>query len=369
MTARRPLDTLRAADLRLTGGDAAQVAGVRNRLLARFAGRNEEWLAAVSAQAYTAQVDPDVILLFKVEALIAALRYEDALRTLDGAPAIVRWRDEFLEGVGKTPSARFRGWVNLLREDRSAATADGRAVLEFVAQQQPTLWNGWFLRILEAEGRLFAGDMARAQTAAREAVEATAASRQPSRHGRPRDSWRRRCLRGPARARKRPRSWRTSRPRPRESRPRRSRAIRGSACPSRATRVTERCKPGSKPRWRHSRRRFLDGLRAEPSDVHENDEQGHGHIEPSVSSTSTLRACKSDPRLVRNETLVRVGARAQQNRRHEQDEKRERASEVAPYGSGQPSAQLSGGAPSCARSRREWRGFTMLTALATPTSK
>ena len=50
-------------------------------------------------------------------------------------------------------------------------------LLEFVAQQQPTQWNGWYLRILEAEGRLFAGDMARAATDAREAVEATAASR------------------------------------------------------------------------------------------------------------------------------------------------------------------------------------------------
>ncbi len=178
MSARRPLDSLRAVELRVAGGEANLGLGARSRLLARFAGRTEGWLETVTApDGLAVQLDPEVLQLFKVEALITAHRYEDALRALDGAPAIVRWRDEYLESVGTTPVARFRGWVNLLRDDRRAAAADGRAVLDFVAQQQPTQWNGWFLRVLEAEGRLFAGDMARAQTAAREAVNATAASR------------------------------------------------------------------------------------------------------------------------------------------------------------------------------------------------
>jgi TolB-like protein/DNA-binding winged helix-turn-helix (wHTH) protein len=74
------------------------------------------------------------------------------------------------EGVGDVPIAAWRGQIDLLLGDSSEAAKDGRLVLEFVADQEVTKYNAWFLRHLTADGRLFTGDKAGALAAADEAL-------------------------------------------------------------------------------------------------------------------------------------------------------------------------------------------------------
>jgi TolB-like protein/DNA-binding winged helix-turn-helix (wHTH) protein len=78
---------------------------------------------------------------------------------------------QFFGAVGNRPLAEFRGWVDLLVNDRSDAQEQGHAVLRFVAQQPQTKLNRYFLRLLEAEGYTFAGQKSEAIAAARAALE------------------------------------------------------------------------------------------------------------------------------------------------------------------------------------------------------
>ncbi len=72
--------------------------------------------------------------------------------------------------VSPTPTALFRGWADLLLEDRASAAKDGRVVLDFVERQPKTRWNSLFLGILSAEGLTFTGECARARDTARTAL-------------------------------------------------------------------------------------------------------------------------------------------------------------------------------------------------------
>jgi TolB-like protein len=74
-------------------------------------------------------------------------------------------------GVGMQPVARFRGWVELLLDDRTQAETEGRAVLAFVSRRKEHVWNRWHLRLLAAEGHLFTGQSERAIQTARQALE------------------------------------------------------------------------------------------------------------------------------------------------------------------------------------------------------
>ncbi len=72
--------------------------------------------------------------------------------------------------VGPTPTAMFRGWVDLLLADRAGATRDGRAVLSFVQGTARTRWNAGYLELLTAVGYAFTGDCARALTTGKSAL-------------------------------------------------------------------------------------------------------------------------------------------------------------------------------------------------------
>jgi TolB-like protein/Tfp pilus assembly protein PilF len=150
-------------------------------LRARLKGENDEWMRRweqrPSASAGPLPFDDDSLLRNAVESLVYQRRYADARQLLDGAPALIRWWSGAVEHVGKTPVAHFRGWLDLLLNDETAAMQDGRALLDYVQQQKVTQWNRWYLRILDAEGRLFTGDLARARDSAREVIEITSQSR------------------------------------------------------------------------------------------------------------------------------------------------------------------------------------------------
>jgi hypothetical protein len=76
-----------------------------------------------------------------------------------------------MPGIGRSPVALMRGWNDLLRADETAAAANGRAVLAFVAEQRVTKWNAWHLQMLEAQAQLLLGAKAVAVVKTRESLQ------------------------------------------------------------------------------------------------------------------------------------------------------------------------------------------------------
>jgi TolB-like protein/DNA-binding winged helix-turn-helix (wHTH) protein/Flp pilus assembly protein TadD len=116
------------------------------------------------------------------EALLATsfelLRYAQRLDEL--VPLIDRSRLETIRqvsfgrfsipAIGRKPVAELHGWASLLANDPVSAARDGRKLLEFSAREPVTKWNAWHMRMLAAEGALFAGDKVRAVAEARDAL-------------------------------------------------------------------------------------------------------------------------------------------------------------------------------------------------------
>ena len=75
-----------------------------------------------------------------------------------------------IPAIGRKPVAELHGWAKMLENDAAAAARDGRVLLDFVAQEPVTKWNAWYLRMLAAEGALFAGDKPGAAQEARRAL-------------------------------------------------------------------------------------------------------------------------------------------------------------------------------------------------------
>jgi TolB-like protein/DNA-binding winged helix-turn-helix (wHTH) protein/Flp pilus assembly protein TadD len=75
-----------------------------------------------------------------------------------------------IPAIGRKPVAELHGWASLLVNDPISAARDGRTLLNFVAREPVTKWNGWHLRMLAAEGALFTGDKARAVSEVRAAL-------------------------------------------------------------------------------------------------------------------------------------------------------------------------------------------------------
>jgi len=98
-----------------------------------------------------------------------ARRVLDELRTDTIDAAVLRFF-VLAPGVGPTPVAEQRGWLDLLLGDRAGAVNDGAKALDFVARQEETKWNRWFLRMLTAEGQIFKGDKAEAVKSAQAAL-------------------------------------------------------------------------------------------------------------------------------------------------------------------------------------------------------
>lgn len=75
-----------------------------------------------------------------------------------------------IPAIGRKPVAELHGWAKMLENDTAAAARDGRVLLDFVAREPVTKWNAWYLRMLAAEGALFAGDKPGAAQEARRAL-------------------------------------------------------------------------------------------------------------------------------------------------------------------------------------------------------
>lgn len=75
-----------------------------------------------------------------------------------------------IPAIGRKPVAELHGWARMLENDTAAAATDGRVLLDFVAREPVTKWNAWYLRMLAAEGALFAGDRPGAAQEARRAL-------------------------------------------------------------------------------------------------------------------------------------------------------------------------------------------------------
>jgi tetratricopeptide (TPR) repeat protein len=153
---------------------------LRGQLIFGYTGSVDEWRQALDRFGH------DVPELALLDQRFNLLRFErryadiqDLLGTVD-TPAIrvlAGQASSGFFGVGKRPTALYRGWLALLLGQPSEAGRHGRAVLEFVSAQKETPWSGWFLRLLEAHGYALTGDRERAIAAARRAVELMPRSR------------------------------------------------------------------------------------------------------------------------------------------------------------------------------------------------
>ncbi len=156
--------------------DDASMRFVRALLIFADTGRTDEWRAALDQANET--IGPVTMLDQNFALLTFEHRYAELQRLLDGVSAtstrvISGVGSGYFFGVGQRPIAEYRGWTALLLKDSSTAATQGRAVLEFVANQKETKWNAWFLQLLTAEGLTFLGQRERAIAAARKTLELT----------------------------------------------------------------------------------------------------------------------------------------------------------------------------------------------------
>jgi TolB-like protein len=163
MAMRKPVEALRYVDFGAsTLRDDPQFPEMRSTVVLMFTGRStgsDIELGHPDPQLYRYD-DTGVILRAQLIVMRADHRWAEMTRLLDATSArVVRG---FVPSGGEQPVAELRGWTDLCRGDRTGAARAGREVLDFVAQQRENRWNRLYLRLLAAEGHLFAGDHARA---------------------------------------------------------------------------------------------------------------------------------------------------------------------------------------------------------------
>jgi tetratricopeptide (TPR) repeat protein len=159
--------------------DDASLQFVRALLIVCNTGRTDAWRAALD-QANETISDPVTMLDQNFALLTIEHRYADVQKLLDDVSVTSTRVNPFgggLFGVGERPIAEYRGWTALLLKDSATAATQGRAVLDFVANQKETKWNAWYLRLLTAEGLTFLGQRERAIAAARKTLELMPPSR------------------------------------------------------------------------------------------------------------------------------------------------------------------------------------------------
>jgi hypothetical protein len=124
-----------------------------------------------------AQFDADDALRITFERLVLRGEYAEARGLIDefGRDSIrVSLINYFhIGGVGRQPTADFRGWADLLLGDRDAAREDGRKLLAIVDGTAVTRWNAWFLAALRADAQLFMGRPDEAADTARTMLDLT----------------------------------------------------------------------------------------------------------------------------------------------------------------------------------------------------
>jgi TolB-like protein/DNA-binding winged helix-turn-helix (wHTH) protein len=168
--AHKPEEALKVArefDARIPGRIA------RGELLFQYTGSTRRWRADVDR----ARQGTDAAVMVSTE--FELMRFENRIPDLqvlianyDASGFQQHNLYRSLIGQGPKPVAQLRGWERFLSGDRAGAKAHGRSVLEYVESQPRHHWNEWALRVLAAEGWLFAGDASRAQSEARLALAA-----------------------------------------------------------------------------------------------------------------------------------------------------------------------------------------------------
>jgi len=171
--AKRPVEALRVRNVTLERYPGTVFSLLQGRLIFAFTGRTDAWRSVVERRRDRLN-HIDAIFRTHWDLLRFEKRYTDLKQTLYSVPASTV--DSITSGgfsiccVGRRPVAVYRGWADLLNDDAAGAAAEGRKVLNFVAEEPVTRWNPWFLRTLVAEGSLLTGSKERAASAAREAL-------------------------------------------------------------------------------------------------------------------------------------------------------------------------------------------------------
>jgi len=176
--ARQPREALRLAHFALARAPESvtwQMVRAGTKIL--YTGDGDEWFALIKSLAnFEIGEDDDnnpdkTLVLFS---MLVEGRYDEVRRIIDEAP-VDSIRINVLDvlpvnAIGRMPLAATRGWADLLLGDGAAAAEDGAKLREFVAKTPENRWNAWLLRVLEAEGRLLAGDKVGASAGARESI-------------------------------------------------------------------------------------------------------------------------------------------------------------------------------------------------------
>ena len=169
-TARRPEESLRLSRAFEARYPGRTTYGLR---LFGFTGQVERY--AKEVERVEATGEPEARLAARFDLLVYSGRLNElaALVERSGLTMLPQGsRSGFtIPAIGRKPVAELHGWAKMLENDAAAAARDGRVLLDFVAQEPVTKWNAWYLRMLAAEGALFAGDKA---VAAQEATRALA---------------------------------------------------------------------------------------------------------------------------------------------------------------------------------------------------
>ena len=168
-TARRPEDSLRLSRAFEARYPGRTTYGLR---LFGFTGQVERYAREVERVEATGE--PEARLAARFDLLVYSRRLNELAPLVErsGLTTLPQGsRSGFgIPAIGRKPVAELHGWAKMLENDAAAAARDGRALLDFVALEPVTKWNAWYLRMLAAEGALFAGDKYGAAQEARRAL-------------------------------------------------------------------------------------------------------------------------------------------------------------------------------------------------------
>jgi tetratricopeptide (TPR) repeat protein len=134
-------------------------------------GRTDEWrreLDKASSKIPTLELLDQHFLLLGYEGRIEELRR--LMESVQESSVRVTTSSNPFFGMGRRPTAHYRGWAALLTGDQSAAAREGKLMLDFVANERETPGNKWFLRLMAADGHTFLGQREHALAAAGEAM-------------------------------------------------------------------------------------------------------------------------------------------------------------------------------------------------------
>ena len=188
VSARGPLEALRALDdakarAERIGASTLLWDALRANTIFSFTG-NLEPLAPLTDPAQVlnppAGWDPEDGLRVTFERFVLRGEYRNARDLIDAfhrdSVRVVALGGVRSPGIGRHPTADFRGWADMLLGDRDAARADGRTLLAAVESTPETRWNASFLAALKADAQLFTGRPDEAAATATALVESTKGS-------------------------------------------------------------------------------------------------------------------------------------------------------------------------------------------------